>query len=70
MEPDGLPPAGGFRLRGHPFNFTAIAGNLPTAPALMGNTVVWKPATTQQFAAHYLMQLLEEAGMPPGSSTW
>ena len=49
-----------------PFNFTAIAGNLPTAPALMGNTVVWKPAPTQQFAAHYLMALLEAAGMPPG----
>ena len=49
-----------------PFNFTAIAGNLPTAPALMGNTVVWKPAPTQQFAAHYTMRLLEEAGLPPG----
>ena len=49
-----------------PFNFTAIAGNLPTAPALMGNVVVWKPAHTQQFAAHLLMRLLEEAGLPPG----
>jgi 1-pyrroline-5-carboxylate dehydrogenase len=49
-----------------PFNFTAIAGNLPTAPALMGNTVVWKPAPTQQFAAHFLMRLLEEAGLPAG----
>ncbi|MGY1780823.1 L-glutamate gamma-semialdehyde dehydrogenase [Geodermatophilus sp. SYSU D01036] len=49
-----------------PFNFTAIAGNLPTAPALMGNTVVWKPAPTQQFAAHFLMRLLEAAGLPPG----
>ena len=49
-----------------PFNFTAIAGNLPTAPALMGNVVVWKPAQTQQFAAHLLMRLLEEAGLPPG----
>jgi len=49
-----------------PFNFTAIAGNLPTAPALMGNTVVWKPSPTQQFAASLTMQLLEEAGMPPG----
>lgn len=49
-----------------PFNFTAIAGNLPTAPALMGNTVVWKPAPTQQFAAHQLMRLLEAAGLPDG----
>jgi 1-pyrroline-5-carboxylate dehydrogenase len=49
-----------------PFNFTAIAGNLPTAPALMGNVVVWKPAHTQQLAAHMLMRLLEEAGLPPG----
>jgi 1-pyrroline-5-carboxylate dehydrogenase len=49
-----------------PFNFTAIAGNLPTAPALMGNVVVWKPAHSQQLAAHHLMLLLEEAGLPPG----
>ena len=49
-----------------PFNFTAIAGNLPTAPALMGNVVVWKPAHAQQLAAHLLMRLLEEAGLPPG----
>lgn len=49
-----------------PFNFTAIAGNLPTAPALMGNTVIWKPAPTQQFAAHFLMRLLEAAGLPDG----
>src|ERR1035437_2169590 len=49
-----------------PFNFTAIAGNLPTAPALMGNTVVWKPSPTQQLAAHYTMRLLEAAGLPPG----
>ena len=49
-----------------PFNFTAIAGNLPTAPALMGNVVVWKPAHSQQLAAHLLMRLLEEAGLPPG----
>ena len=59
-------PLEGFVYAISPFNFTAIAGNLPTAPALMGNTVVWKPAPTQQFAANYLMQLLEEAGMPPG----
>ncbi len=49
-----------------PFNFTAIAGNLPTAPALMGNTVVWKPSPTQTLAAQLTMELLEEAGMPPG----
>ncbi len=56
----------GFVLAITPFNFTSIAGNLPTAPALMGNTVVWKPATTQQLAASALMQVLEEAGLPPG----
>jgi 1-pyrroline-5-carboxylate dehydrogenase len=49
-----------------PFNFTAIAGNLPTAVALMGNVVVWKPSPTQQLAAHYTMRLLEAAGLPPG----
>ncbi len=59
-------PLEGFVYAVTPFNFTAIAGNLPTAPALMGNTVVWKPAHTQQFGAHYLMALLEEAGLPPG----
>ncbi|MEZ5117120.1 MAG: L-glutamate gamma-semialdehyde dehydrogenase [Candidatus Nanopelagicales bacterium] len=59
-------PLEGFVYAITPFNFTAIAGNLPTSPALMGNTVVWKPAHTQQFAAHFLMRLLEEAGLPPG----
>lgn len=59
-------PLEGFVYAVTPFNFTAIAGNLSTAPALMGNTVVWKPAPTQQFAAHYLMRLLTEAGLPPG----
>jgi 1-pyrroline-5-carboxylate dehydrogenase len=59
-------PLEGFVYAITPFNFTAIAGNLPTAPALMGNTVVWKPAPTQQYAAHLLMALLEEAGLPPG----
>jgi 1-pyrroline-5-carboxylate dehydrogenase len=59
-------PLEGFVYAVTPFNFTAIAGNLPTAPALMGNTVIWKPSPTQQFAAHLLMELLEEAGMPPG----
>jgi len=59
-------PLEGFVLAITPFNFTAIAGNLPTAPALMGNTAIWKPAPTQQLAAHYTMRLLEEAGLPPG----
>jgi 1-pyrroline-5-carboxylate dehydrogenase len=59
-------PLEGFVYAITPFNFTAIAGNLPTAPALMGNTVVWKPSPTQQLAAHMVMELLEEAGMPPG----
>jgi 1-pyrroline-5-carboxylate dehydrogenase len=59
-------PLEGFVLAITPFNFTAIAGNLPTAPALMGNTVVWKPAVTQQLSAHFTMRLLEAAGLPPG----
>ncbi|MCH9817088.1 MAG: L-glutamate gamma-semialdehyde dehydrogenase [Actinomycetia bacterium] len=59
-------PLEGFVYAVSPFNFTAIAGNLATAPALMGNTVVWKPAPTQQFSANYLMELLIEAGLPPG----
>ncbi|WP_377268895.1 L-glutamate gamma-semialdehyde dehydrogenase [Peterkaempfera sp. SMS 1(5)a] len=59
-------PLEGFVYAITPFNFTAIAGNLPTAPALMGNVVVWKPSPTQQLAAHLLMQLLEEAGLPKG----
>lgn len=59
-------PLEGFVYAITPFNFTAIAGNLPTAPALMGNTVVWKPSPTQQLAASLTMQLLEEAGLPPG----
>ena len=59
-------PLEGFVYAITPFNFTAIAGNLPCAPALMGNTVVWKPAPTQQFAAHFTMRVLEEAGLPPG----
>jgi 1-pyrroline-5-carboxylate dehydrogenase len=61
-----LRPLEGFVLAITPFNFTSIAGNLPTAPALMGNTVVWKPATTQQLAASLLMRVLEEAGLPNG----
>jgi 1-pyrroline-5-carboxylate dehydrogenase len=59
-------PLEGFVYAVTPFNFTAIAGNLPTAPALMGNTVIWKPSLTQQRAASLTMDLLEEAGMPPG----
>ncbi len=59
-------PLEGFVLAITPFNFTSIAGNLPTAPALMGNVVVWKPSPTQQFAAHFTMRLLEAAGLPPG----
>ena len=59
-------PLEGFVYAITPFNFTAIAGNLPTAPALMGNTVVWKPSPTQTFAAYLTMQLLEAAGLPAG----
>src|SRR6516164_8346566 len=59
-------PLEGFVLAITPFNFTSIAGNLPTAPALLGNVVVWKPSPTQQLAAHYIMRLLEAAGLPPG----
>ncbi|MFI6429850.1 L-glutamate gamma-semialdehyde dehydrogenase [Rhodococcus oryzae] len=59
-------PLEGFVYAITPFNFSAIAGNLPTAPALMGNTVVWKPSTTQTVAAYWTMKLLEEAGLPPG----
>lgn len=59
-------PLEGFVYAITPFNFTAIAGNLPTAPALMGNTVIWKPSPTQQLAASLTMELLVEAGMPPG----
>src|SRR3984957_19081727 len=59
-------PLEGFVLAITPFNFTAIAGNLPTTPALLGNVVIWKPSPTQQLAAHYTMRLLEAAGLPPG----
>jgi 1-pyrroline-5-carboxylate dehydrogenase len=59
-------PLEGFVLAITPFNFTSIAGNLPTAPALLGNVVIWKPSPTQQLAAHYTMRLLEAAGLPPG----
>src|SRR2546422_2190796 len=49
-----------------PFNFTSIGGNLPTAPAIMGNTVVWKPAATAVLSNYFIMRLLAEAGLPPG----
>ncbi len=61
-----LRPLEGFVFALTPFNFTAIAGNLPTAPALLGNTVVWKPAETQLLAAWRIYELLEQAGLPPG----
>ncbi|UOT06312.1 L-glutamate gamma-semialdehyde dehydrogenase [Rhodococcus opacus] len=59
-------PLEGFVYAITPFNFSAIAGNLPTAPALMGNTVIWKPSSTQTVAAYWTIKLLEAAGMPPG----
>jgi 1-pyrroline-5-carboxylate dehydrogenase len=59
-------PLEGFVFAVTPFNFTSIAGNLPTAPALVGNTVVWKPASTAVYAAHFVMELLEAAGLPAG----
>jgi 1-pyrroline-5-carboxylate dehydrogenase len=59
-------PLEGFVLAVTPFNFTAIAGNLPTSAAMMGNTVVWKCANTQIYSAHFLMKLFMEAGLPDG----
>jgi 1-pyrroline-5-carboxylate dehydrogenase len=59
-------PLEGFVYAITPFNFTAIAGNLSCAPALLGNTIVWKPSSTARFSAHYLMRLLMAAGLPPG----
>src|SRR3954452_11009598 len=59
-------PLEGFVFAVTPFNFTAIGGNLPTAPALMGNTCVWKPAGTAMLSAYYTMRLLQEAGLPDG----
>jgi 1-pyrroline-5-carboxylate dehydrogenase len=59
-------PLEGFVFAATPFNFTSIAGNLPTAPALMGNTVVWKPASTAVYSAHVIMEIVEAAGLPPG----
>ncbi len=60
----------GFVFAVTPFNFTSIAGNLPTAPALMGNTVLWKPASTALLSGWYLVKLLEAAGLPPGVINW
>src|SRR3990170_1428933 len=59
-------PLEGFIFAVTPFNFTSIAANLPTAPALMGNTVIWKPASSTVYSGYYLMRLLEAAGLPPG----
>ena len=59
-------PLEGFVFAVTPFNFTSIAGNLPTAPAIMGNTVLWKPASTAVLSAYYFMKLLQEAGLPDG----
>ncbi len=59
-------PLEGFVFAVTPFNFASIAGNLPTAPALMGNTVVWKPASSAVYPAWIILQILEEAGLPPG----
>jgi 1-pyrroline-5-carboxylate dehydrogenase len=75
QQPESLPltwnrseyrPLEGFVLAITPFNFTSIAGNLPGAPALMGNTVVWKPAYTQVYSAQVLMEVFQEAGLPDG----
>lgn len=62
----GYRPLEGFVFAVSPFNFTSIAVNLPTAPALMGNTVIWKPASTAVLSGYYLMQLFKEAGFPDG----
>jgi 1-pyrroline-5-carboxylate dehydrogenase len=59
-------PLEGFVFALTPFNFTAIAGNLPTSPAMMGNTVVWKVSNTQVYSAHFIMKILQEAGLPDG----
>src|SRR5258705_12250242 len=59
-------PLEGFVYAITPFNFTAIGGNLPTAPALMGNTVIWKPASSAMLSGHHILRLLERAGLPPG----
>ncbi|MGI8841490.1 MAG: L-glutamate gamma-semialdehyde dehydrogenase [Caulobacteraceae bacterium] len=72
LSPEGVSnrvdyrPLEGFVFAATPFNFTAIAGNLPSAPALMGNTVVWKPSAAARYSAHFIMRLLMEAGLPDG----
>jgi 1-pyrroline-5-carboxylate dehydrogenase len=65
-QPFSLRPLEGFVLAITPFNFTAIAANLPAAPALLGNVVVWKPAETQSLAAYHTMRLFQAAGLPDG----
>ena len=59
-------PLEGFVFAVTPFNFTSIGGNLPTAPAILGNTVMWKPASSALYSAHFIMEVLETAGLPPG----
>jgi 1-pyrroline-5-carboxylate dehydrogenase len=59
-------PLEGFVFAATPFNFASIAGNLPSAPTMMGNTVLWKPASSAVYTAYYIMRILEEAGLPPG----
>jgi 1-pyrroline-5-carboxylate dehydrogenase len=59
-------PLEGFVYAVTPFNFTSIAANIPTAPALLGNVAIWKPAASSMFSSYYIMRLLEEAGLPPG----
>jgi 1-pyrroline-5-carboxylate dehydrogenase len=59
-------PLEGFVFAATPFNFASIAGNLPTAPAMMGNTVLWKPASSAVYTAYHIMRVLEAAGLPPG----
>ena len=75
QQPDNQPlmwnrldyrPLEGFVFAVTPFNFVSIAGNLPTSPAIMGNTVVWKPASSAVYTAHFLMKILKEAGLPDG----
>jgi len=75
MQPNSSPavwnymdyrPLEGFVFAVTPFNFVSIAGNLPTAPAMMGNTVLWKPASSVVYTAHFIMKILKEAGLPDG----
>ena len=72
ISPDGMHnhleyrPLEGFVFAVSPFNFTSIAGNLPTAPAIMGNVSLWKPASTSVYSSYFIMKLLQEAGLPDG----